>query len=216
MKFRLASLILGLAAMTVSAGALARPVSYAGGWTLIETSNRASSAALLHYTPAYNYSVGARYEWMRGTDIRMQTIQPTYLAKRWFGKDYQANLYFTGGVGRAEQTRGQSSLTETASFAGVMADWETRSLFASYEMRAVDLGQLGNQTMHAARVGWAPYEGDTGDLHTWLMIEVDRREHLEEATTVTPLIRFFKGPALLEVGYNLSDSKPLLNFTYRF
>ena len=70
--------------------------------------------------------------------------------------------------------------------------------------------------MHAARVGWAPYEGDTGDLHTWLMVEVDRREHLEEATTVTPLIRFFKGQALLEVGYNLSDSKPLLNFTYRF
>ena len=136
MKIRLASLLLGFAAVTVSAGALARPVSYAGGWTLIETSNRASSAALLHYTPAYNYSVGARYEWMRGADIRMQAIQPTYLAKRWFGKNYQANLYLTGGVGRAERTRGQTSITETASFAGVMADWETRSLFASYEMRA--------------------------------------------------------------------------------
>ena len=86
MKIRLASLLLGFAAITMSAGALARPVSYAGGWTLIETSNRASSAALLHYTPAYNYSVGARYEWMRGADIRMQAIQPTYLAKRWFGK----------------------------------------------------------------------------------------------------------------------------------
>jgi hypothetical protein len=48
------------------------------------------------------------------------------------------------------------------------------------------------------------------------MVEIDRREHLEETTTVTPLIRFFKGPALLELGYNLNDSKPLLNFTYRF
>ena len=97
-----------------------------------------------------------------------------------------------------------------------MADWETRSLFASYEIRAADLGKLGNQTMHAARIGWAPYEGDTGDLHTWLMLEIDRREHFSGATTVTPLIRFFQGPALLEVGYNLSDSKPLINFTYRF
>ena len=96
-----------------------------------------------------------------------------------------------------------------------MADWETRSLFASYEMRAADLGRLGNQTMHAARVGWA-LRGDTGDLHTWLMVEVDRRERLEETTTVTPLVRFFKGTALFEVGYNLSDSKPLLNVTYRF
>ena len=114
--------VIMLLALSMSTPAFARPVSYAGGWTLIETSNRASSAALLHYTPAYNYSVGARYEWMRGTDIRMQVIQPTYLAKRWFGKDYQANLYLTGGIGRAERTRGQSSITETASFAGVMAD----------------------------------------------------------------------------------------------
>lgn len=208
--------MLGLAAIVVSSSSSARPVSYAGGWTLIENSNRASSAALLHYTPAYNYSVGARYEWMRGADIRVQALQPTFLAKRWFGKNYQANLYLTGGIGRAAGTLNQDSITETASFVGVMADWETRSLFASYEMRAADLGQLGNQTMHAGRIGWAPYEGDTGDLHTWLIFEIDRREHLAETTTVTPLIRFFKGPALLEVGYNLSDSKPLLNFTYRF
>ena len=205
-----------LLAFSMSTPAFARPISYAEGWTFIETSNRASSAALVHYTPNANVSVGARYEWMRGADIGLQALQPTYLAKRWFGKDYQANLYLTGGIGRAERTRGQSSITETASFAGVMADWETRSLFASYEMRAADLGRLGNQTMHAARVGWAPYEGDTGDLHTWLMVEIDRREHLEETTTVTPLIRFFKGPALLELGYNLNNSKPLLNFTYRF
>ena len=208
--------VIMLLALSMSTPAFARPISYAEGWTFIETSNRASSAALVHYTPISNVSVGARYEWMRGADIRLQALQPTYLAKRWFGKDYQANLYLTGGIGRAERTRGQSSITETASFAGVMADWETRSLFASYEMRAADLGRLGNQTMHAARVGWAPYEGDTGDLHTWLMVEIDRREHLEETTTVTPLIRFFKGPALLELGYNLNNSKPLLNFTYRF
>ena len=216
MKLRFASLMLSLATIPLSASALARPISYTGGWTLIETSSRASSAALLHYTPAYNYSVGVRYEWMRGADVRMQVVQPTFLAKRWFGKDYQANLYLTGGIGRAEGSPSQYSVTETASFAGFMADWETRTLFASYEMRAADLGLLGNQTMHAARVGWAPYKGDTGDLHTWFMLEIDRREHLAEATTVTPLLRFFKGPTLLEFGYNLSDSKPLINFTYRF
>lgn len=216
MRVCLTRLLLTLTAVVMSWSTHARPVSYAGGWTLIENSNRASSAALLHYTPAYNYSVGARYEWMRAADIRLQALQPTFLAKRWFGKNYQANLYLTGGIGRAVGTLNQDSVTETASFVGVMADWETRSLFASYEMRAADLGQLGNQTMHAARIGWAPYEGDTGDLHTWLIFEIDRRKHLAEATTLTPLIRFFKGPALLEVGYNLSDSKPLINFTYRF
>ena len=208
--------VIMLLAFSMSTPAFARPISYAEGWTFIETSNRASSAALVHYTPISNVSVGARYEWMRGADIRLQALQPTYLAKRWFGQDYQANLYLTGGIGRAKAQSRQDVTTETATFAGIMADWETRSLFASYEMRAIDLGQLGNQTMHAARVGWAPYEGDTGDLHTWLMLEVDRREHFAKATTVTPLLRFFKGPALLELGYNLGDSKPLINFTFRF
>jgi hypothetical protein len=70
--------------------------------------------------------------------------------------------------------------------------------------------------MHAARVGWAPYEGDTGSLHTWLMVEIDHREQIKEDTTVTPLVRFFKGAALLELGYNLTDPSPLINFTYRF
>ncbi len=203
-------------ALVICATAAARPVSYAGGWTLIETSNRASSAGLLHYTLNYNLSVGARYEWQRGSDTRVTAVQPTFLAKRWFGRDYQANLYFSGGVGTAERRTAGVADSETAKFVGVMADWETRSLFVSYEGRRMNLGQRRSQTMHAARVGWAPYEGDTGALHTWLMLEVDRREHLDERTSVTPLLRFFKGPALLEVGYNLSDPSPLFNFTYRF
>ena len=151
-----------LIAMFLCVSASARPVSYTGGWTVIETSNRASTAGLLHYTAAYNLSIGARYEWQRGSDTRLKAIQPTFLAKRWFGKDYQGNLYLTGGFGKANRGVDGSSISETASFAGVMADWETRSLFVSYEGRQLNLGKFGNQTMHAARLGWAPYEGDTG------------------------------------------------------
>ena len=216
MRTRILKSSLATMGLILCATAIARPVSYAGGWTLIETSNRASSAGLLHYTMNYNLSVGARYEWQRGSDTRVTAIQPTFLAKRWFGRDYQANLYFSGGMGTAERESVGIENSETAKFVSVMADWETRSLFISYEGRRMQLGQLGNQTMHAARVGWAPYEGDTGALHTWLMLEVDRREHLDEGTSVTPLLRFFKGSALLELGYNLTDPSPLVNFTYRF
>ena len=35
----------------ISMVTLARPVSYAGGWTVIEESDRQSSSALVHYTP---------------------------------------------------------------------------------------------------------------------------------------------------------------------
>jgi len=70
--------------------------------------------------------------------------------------------------------------------------------------------------MQAARVGFAPYEGDTGDLHTWLMLEIDHRPKNEDDLALTPLIRLFKGPVLIEAGYNLTANQPLINFTYRF
>ena len=70
--------------------------------------------------------------------------------------------------------------------------------------------------MQVVRLGWAPYEGDTNDLHTWLMLEVDQRSGLDDSLSVAPLLRFFKGPALLELGFNLVDPSPLINFTFRF
>ena len=213
-------MILRIALVSMSlmlcATAVARPVSYAGGWTLIETSNRASTAGLVHYSPAHNFSVGLRHEWQRASDVKLTALQPTLLVNRWFGREYQGNLYLTGGLGTAKDESPNNRGSETASFVGVMADWETRTLFVSYEARFLEQGALGNHSMHAARFGWAPYAGDTGELHTWLMLEVDRREHFEDKTSVTPLLRFFKGPALLELGYNLTDPSPLVNFTYRF
>jgi hypothetical protein len=213
-------MILRIALVSMSlmlcATVVARPVSYAGGWTLIETSNRASTAGLVHYSPAHNFSVGLRHEWQRASDVKLTAIQPTLLVNRWFGREYQGNLYLTGGLGTAKDESPNNRGSETASFVGVMADWETRTLFVSYEARFLEQGALGNHSMHAARFGWAPYAGDTGELHTWLMLEVDRREHFEDKTSVTPLLRFFKGPALLELGYNLTDPSPLVNFTYRF
>ena len=202
--------------VAMSSVAQARPVSYTGGWTLIEVANRAATAGLAHYSLTHNVSVGLRHEWQRKDDVKLTAIQPTLLVKRWFGREYQGNLYFTGGLGTAKDESPNNRGSDTASFVGVMADWETRTLFVSYEARFLEQGALGNHSMHAARFGWAPYAGDTGELHTWLMLEVDRRGHFEDKTSVTPLLRFFKGPALLELGYNLTDPSPLVNFTYRF
>ncbi len=194
----------------------ARPVSYTGGWTIIEESDRQASSALVHYTPAPSWSIGLRTEVNRDNDYAIYSVHPTLLAKRWFGKDYQGNLYFHGGIGVASGVDGNPLSNETAVYGGIMADWETRSLFAGYRSRYLDAGHFGDQFMHAARVGYAPYEGDSGDLHTWLMLEIDHRPEEEVPITATPLVRLFKGPLLLEVGYNLTVNQPLLNFTYRF
>lgn len=200
----------------LSSAALARPVSYAGGWTLIEETDRQSTSGLLHYSPSATYSLGLKTEWDRESDILFTGGQATWLAKRWFGEDHQANLYFWGAAGLAEGVGSNSAEDQFGTQLGVMADWETRRLFLSYRASARDFGKLDKSAMQAARVGVAPYIGDTGELHTWLMVEVDQRPDMEKALGVTPLLRFFYGSALFEAGWSVTDDQPLLNFQYRF
>ena len=210
-----AALLLTLGCMT-SIATLARPVSYTGGWTVIEESDRQSSALLVHYTPAHQWSVGPRIEVNRDDDFALYTVQPTWLAKRWFGADCQGNLYFHGGIGIASGINDNPHTDQVAVYGGIMADWETRSLFVGYRNRYVEAGHHASQFMQAFRAGFAPYEGDSGDLHTWLMVEIDHRPSDPDSVAATPLVRFFKGPLLVEAGYNLTANQPLFNFTYRF
>ena len=203
-------------ACLASTMAIARPVSYVGGWTVIGESDRQSSSALVHYTPSPNMSLGFKTEVNRDSDFAIYSVYPTVLAKRWFGADYQGNLYFHGGIGVASGIHDNPGSDQLAIYGGVMADWETRSLFVSYRNRYLDAGHFAGQFMQAFRAGFAPYEGDSGDLHTWLMLEIDHRPSDPDSITATPLVRFFKGPLLVEAGYNLTVNQPLFNFTYRF
>ena len=209
------ALLLTLGCLT-SIVTLARPVSYTGGWTMIGESDRQSSSVLIHCTPSHQWSVGPRVEVNRDVDFAMYSVQPTWLAKRWFGANHQGNLYFFGGAGIASGKNRNPLDDRIAGYVGVMADWETRSLFASYRARYLGASHFGEQFVQAARVGLAPYEGNTGDLHTWLILEIDHRPSDPDLVTATPLVRFFKGPLLVEAGYNLTDNQPLFNFTYRF
>ena len=199
-----------------SAAAVGRPVSYTGGWTVVEESDRQSSSALVHYTPSPTMSLGLKTEINRDSDFVIYSVHPTVLAKRWFGTDYQGNLYFHGGIGLASGINNNPESDHMAMYGGVMADWETRTLFVGYRNRYLEAGRHASQFMQAFRAGFAPYKGDSGDLHTWLMLEIDHRPSDPDSVTATPLVRFFKGPLLVEAGYNLTANQPLFNFTYRF
>jgi len=210
-----ALLLLALGCLT-SIASLARPVSYAGGWTVIEESDRQSSSALVHYTPSPTMSLGLKTEVNRDSDFALYSVHPTVLAKRWFGADYQGNLYFHGGIGVASGISDNDGSDQMAIYGGVMADWETRSVFVGYRNRYLEAGNYASQFMQVFRAGFAPYVGASGDLHTWLMLEIDHRPSDPDSVTATPLVRFFKGPLLVEAGYNLTVNQPLFNFTYRF
>jgi len=75
-------------------------------------------------------------------------------------------------------------------------DWESQKYFSSVKVMGYTTGSTGIR----ARLGFAPYIADFSELHTWLMVEYESSNSLKPYTTLTPLIRLFKGEYLMEVG----------------
>lgn len=194
----------------------ARPVSYPGGWTLMQMNDRDAHSVHMHYSPTARYSVGYKGEYWRDEDWQFHGVQVNYLGKRWNAPASQANFYIKSGAGVAYSDYGRfDNHTQAAAFAGIALDWEDRRYFTSYENRATYAGDIASFFTQKARVGIAPYVGDYGDLHTWLMLQVDHHPSKDDSITVTPLVRFFKGEYLAEAG--ISDNGDiLLNGIIRF
>ena len=169
------------------------------------------NSAHIHYSPTAKTSIGWRHEYYRVEEANADYVQVNYLIKRWNKPAEQANLYLKSGVGVAYE----DGNTEAAAFTGIAADWETRRYFVSYENRFLHADDITKSAKHAARVGIAPYIGDYGDLHTWLMLQANYDAGAQDNFSLTPLVRFFKGASLLEAGYNLDDGL-MFNFIQRF
>ena len=146
--------LISVAFLGFATTAEARPVSYAGGWTLIEETNRQTTTGLVHYSPSARYSIGARTDWDRDADILFTGVQGTWLAKRWFGEDHQANVYLWGAAGAAQGIDSNQGGSRFGVQGGIMADWETRRLFLSYHASVRDFGDLDATAFQTARLGF--------------------------------------------------------------
>ena len=62
---------------------LARPVSYPGGWTLMQMNDADASTLHVHYSPTARYSVGYKAEYWNDKDWQFHGAQLNYLLKRW-------------------------------------------------------------------------------------------------------------------------------------
>ncbi len=194
----------------------ARPVSYPGGVTFMTMNNGDMNSAHLHYSPTAKLSLGYKFEYWRDGDYTINAVQMNNLLKRWNKKHSQANLYIKSGIGIAHSNDGdESSQAEAAAFTGVAADWENRRFFTSYENRYTEAGEIDDFFMQSARVGWAPYEGDYGDIHTWLMLQVEHTPEAQDRVSVTPLVRLFKGVHLVEAGMS-NQVDVLFNYVFRY
>lgn len=198
----------------------ARPVSYPGGITLMQMNDNDNdkNSLHLHYSPTAKYSIGYRAEYWREEKWQLHALQFNYLVKRWNKPAEQANFYFKSGLGFINNpSNALDNDNQAVGFAGVAFDWETRRLFASYENRIVkpDSGNIDSFFTQQARVGIAPYIGKYGDLHTWLMLQVDHHSKKQDKTLITPLVRFFKDQYLTEFGIS-EKGDVLFNLIVRF
>lgn len=209
-------LLILLGVGTLATPALARPVSYPGGITFMTMNDADRHMLHLLYSPTAHYAVGYAGEYWRDQDFTLNTLQLNNLLKRWNKPGSQANLYLKSGIGMAYSDAGKfDHEKELAGFTGIAADWENRRYFVSYENRYMDAGKIADFFMQSARVGITPYIGDYGDLHTWLMMEVEHKPESDDKVTVTPMVRLFKGDHLVEAGVS-NKGDALFNWVVRF
>lgn len=203
--------LLFLSILLLPLAASARPITYPGGWSFMSMNDSDMNALHLFYSPTAEYSIGINHEYMRDSGTHMDVGQINYLVKRWNKANSQANLYLNAGAGIANK----SGEFNPALYTGMTADWENRRLLTAYENRFLWADDADEFVKHKARVGVAPYKGDYGDIHTWLMLQADYDAGKDDSFSVTPLVRVFKGTTLLEAGYNL-DGGILFNAMLTF
>ena len=206
--------VFGLVLVNPSFG-IARPVSYPGGWTLMTMNDGDKNSVHAHYSPSAKTSIGYKFEYWRDKELTLHALQINRLMKRWNRTESQGNFYIKSGVGVAYSDLGVfDNETGASAFTGIAVDWEDRRRFISYENRFTDIDGIDDFFQQSARIGWAPYQGDYGDLHTWLMLQIEHMPEANEEHTVTPLVRFFKDVHLLELGVN-NHNKILFNYIFR-
>ena len=169
----------------------ARPISYSGGSTVMSNTDNMRDTFYYHYSPTYKYSLGLEAVKDNYFKTDFSYFRLTYLLNRKNTRYSQRNLYFQSGV---------SSKGLNNNFIGVHGDWETRRWFIGFGYKKVskDIIEYDDKFL---QLGVAPYLGEYGDFHTWIMVKSKKNDLLESWSTF-PVLKFFKGNFLIEFGYN--------------
>ena len=188
----------------MSFGLDARPISYTGGSTIMAFSDNIKNSIYYHYSPSYKYSIGIEVIRNKYFKDNYSYVRYTYLINRKNTENSQRNLYFQSGV---------SSKGFDEFFYGVNGDWETRRLFVGFGIKETER-KIQDYLEQYYQIGVAPYLGDYGDLHTWIMIKA-KDNSLENKWSTYPVLKFFKGNVLMEFGYS-KKTKWDIHLMYRF
>lgn len=210
-----------LSALLIAAGALAlmqpqqaeaKPISYVDGFMVMQENDETGHTLSLDYTIDPKLAVGL-YAKKESGDKDFTTVGPqvNYLVKRWNFPGAQGNIFSMTGAG-VSRFKGDD---EFSAWTGILADYETRRIFTSYEIRGMYAGDIEKSVWQRARVGFAPYLANYDDVNTWLMLQVDHHPAKDDTVVVTPLVRFFYKTTLVEAGYS-SNNHVMFNWVLQF
>ena len=195
-----------------TAPAQAKPLSYVGGTMVMQENDETGNTLSVDYTFDPHFALGlyAKRD-IGGKEFYTIGPQLNTLIKRWNLPDGQGNIFSMTGAGTARQ----GSNIQPAAWAALLADYETRRVFLSYEPRLMYAGNIEKSFWQRAHAGFAPYLANYDDLNTWLLLRVDHHPAKNDHFVVTPLVRFFYKTVWLEVGYS-SNNHVMVNWTVQF
>ena len=169
----------------------ARPISYSGGSTIMSNSDNMRDTVYYHYSPTYKYSLGLEAVKDDYFNTDYSYLRFTYLIDRKNTNYSQRNLYFQSGL----NSKGFNN-----NFYGIHGDWETRRWFIGFGYKKISHDSIDYEDKFI-QFGLAPYLGEYGDFHTWIMVKSKKNSFSEDWSTF-PVLKFFKGNFLIEFGYN--------------
>lgn len=189
----------------------AKPIPYKGGWMIMQENYTKENLLHAVYGISPDMSAGISTEWMKDSGYWLHSAQFNYLAYRRNEPDSQMNLFTLSGVGAALK----DDAAHPAAWAGILADYETRRIFVSYENNYTYADTVESSFTQKARIGVAPYVGAFDDLHTWAMVQVEHYPDGKDEIVATPLVRLFKDNYLVELGYG-TNGEFLFNWNVTF
>lgn len=193
----------GALALTAGQYAMAKPIAFAGGSTLMAEYGAGTMEELQYfYAPRYDFSVGGGHLRL-DSDETSKTREITYarvnyLVHRWNLDDAQANVFAWGGLGGA--TGNTFSGSVFAENAGAQADYETRRIYASLKTDWEGSSEFSHR-IDTLQIGIAPYRHDYGGLATWFLFQArDYTGGIHQGVETALLLRLFKGSIWVEAG----------------
>jgi hypothetical protein len=131
-------------------------------------------------------------------------VRATYLALRSYYSDAIANVYVYGGPAWAESDEFDDG--RLGAQMGFWADYETRRVYTRASLTTHWTSEF-SQTVLTTQALWAPYAADYEDIASWIGVQLERRNGLnDDATQVTPMLRFFQRNWWVDGGVSVNSA----------